>query len=145
MSKLSFQNNLDLEEKVQVPVDLKKQFVIRAQRLCHNVCARESNDRSNLVSNRHHRDCHIHCREFAMTNNDCDTVSQAGIQKYYYRYLANNKALSLYSPCHYTHCERATVRMAIFFLLKNNRIIPARNSVTAHLCISLRENLRRAA
>ena len=53
----------------------------RPTRLCHNVFARESNDRRNLVSNRHHRDCHVHCRELAMTNEDYDTVSYAGMTK----------------------------------------------------------------
>ena len=46
-------------------------------RLYHNVFAREHSDRSNLAPNRHHRDCHVHGRELAMTNMDCDTVSMA--------------------------------------------------------------------
>ncbi len=37
------------------------------QMLCPDVFARESNDRSNLLSNQHHKDCHVHCRELAMT------------------------------------------------------------------------------
>jgi ATP-dependent helicase HrpA len=42
---------------------------------------RVGNDRSNLVSNRQHKDCHVHCRELARTNENCDTVWQAGIEK----------------------------------------------------------------
>ena len=43
------------------------------------VFARESNDRSNLVVIRYHRDCHVHCRELAMTNVNYDTVSRSGM------------------------------------------------------------------
>jgi ATP-dependent helicase HrpA len=42
---------------------------------------RMNNERSNHLSNRHHRDCHVHCRELAMTKEDCDTVWQVGIQE----------------------------------------------------------------
>jgi len=54
--------------------------ITRRMRLCHNVFARESSNRSNLVSNRRCRDCHVHCRELAMTTEDCDTVSNAGVR-----------------------------------------------------------------
>jgi len=36
--------------------------------------AGECNERSNLISIRIYLDCHVHCRELAMTNEDCDTV-----------------------------------------------------------------------
>jgi hypothetical protein len=52
---------------------------------------------------------------------------------------------NVFLSCHYTHCESTTVREAIFSLLKNYRIILARNCVIAQLCVSLQENLRRAA
>jgi ATP-dependent helicase HrpA len=42
---------------------------------------RVDNDRSNLVSNQQHKDCHVHCRELAMTNENCDTVWKAGIRE----------------------------------------------------------------
>jgi len=42
---------------------------------------RVDNDRSNLVSNRQRKDCHVHCRELAMTNENCDTVWKAGIRE----------------------------------------------------------------
>jgi len=35
----------------------------------------ECNERSNLISIRIYLDCHVHCRELAMTNEDYDTVS----------------------------------------------------------------------
>ena len=68
-------------------------------------------------------------------------VPAGEIQKCFYRYSPNNRALSLYSAC---HCERTTVRVAIFFLIKIYRIISTYFRVFAKLHNSAFENLRGA-
>ena len=51
----------------------------RPSRLCHNVIAREGNDRSNLISSRIHKITTTPERRLVMTKKNYDTVCFAGV------------------------------------------------------------------
>jgi hypothetical protein len=70
------------------------------------------------------------------------------IHKYYYRYFTNNKALSriIYYVIPDSDREsRYVFNIGPQIINHDNTFISAHNCVSAEMCVSLRENLRRAA